>query len=53
MHHGKDVRTNRQCRERYNNYLRPDIKSMFLILEGDWSSAEESVLLKMRENGKG
>eukprot|EP01036_Dinobryon_divergens_P025823 gene25823-34411_t len=36
-------RTGKQCRERYNNHLRPEIK------KGEWSEDEDQILLSMNE----
>lgn len=36
-------RTARQCRERYNNYLRPD------LINGPWSAEEEKLLIELYE----
>ena len=36
-------RTARQCRERYNNYLRPD------LINGPWSIEEENLLIELYE----
>ena len=36
-------RTGKQCRERYNNHLRPEIK------KGEWSEEEDQILMSMNE----
>mmetsp|Transcript_25044 Transcript_25044/g.34391 ORF Transcript_25044/g.34391 Transcript_25044/m.34391 type:complete len:309 (-) Transcript_25044:522-1448(-) len=36
-------RSGKQCRERYNNHLRPDIK------KGDWSIEEDKLIIDMKE----
>lgn len=36
-------RTARQCRERYNNYLRPD------LINGPWTPEEDNLLIKLYE----
>ena len=36
-------RTGKQCRERYNNHLNPNIK------KGDWCEEEDQMLMRMNE----
>eukprot|EP01041_Mallomonas_annulata_P004198 gene4198-8349_t len=37
-----DGRTGKQCRERYNNHLQPDIK------KGDWTPEEDMIIVEMQ-----
>jgi hypothetical protein len=47
LHKGARVRTGKQCRERWNNHLNPNIN------KGPWTHEEDLKLLKLiRENGK-
>jgi hypothetical protein len=36
-------RTGKQCRERYQNHLRPEIN------KNDWSAEEDKIVMKMKE----